>query len=127
MLDFFPWTAITRNRLSKIDDACQESAGTAPIAGASHQPALALKRPNGIIEDMIEIAQGNLLKAPVEALVNTVNTVGVMGKESRCNFGRRFPMFLAPTRRRARTATWSLAACQVSDLGGLVGRPALDH
>lgn len=29
---------------------------------------------------MIEIATGNLLRAPAEALVNTVNTVGVMGK-----------------------------------------------
>lgn len=29
---------------------------------------------------MIELAQGNLLEAPVEALVNTVNTEGIMGK-----------------------------------------------
>jgi O-acetyl-ADP-ribose deacetylase (regulator of RNase III) len=29
---------------------------------------------------MIELVQGNLLKADVDALVNTVNTVGVMGK-----------------------------------------------
>jgi len=29
---------------------------------------------------MIRFAQGNLLEAPAEALVNTVNTVGVMGK-----------------------------------------------
>ena len=29
---------------------------------------------------MIKYVEGNLLKAPVEALVNTVNTVGVMGQ-----------------------------------------------
>jgi hypothetical protein len=29
---------------------------------------------------MIRFTQGNLLEAHVEALVNTVNTVGVMGK-----------------------------------------------
>ena len=29
---------------------------------------------------MIRYTTGNLLDAPVEALVNTVNTVGVMGK-----------------------------------------------
>jgi len=29
---------------------------------------------------MIQYTQGNLLEADVEALVNTVNTVGVMGK-----------------------------------------------
>jgi O-acetyl-ADP-ribose deacetylase (regulator of RNase III) len=29
---------------------------------------------------MIHYTQGNLLEANVEALVNTVNTVGVMGK-----------------------------------------------
>jgi O-acetyl-ADP-ribose deacetylase (regulator of RNase III) len=29
---------------------------------------------------MIKLAKGNLLEADVEALVNTVNCVGVMGK-----------------------------------------------
>jgi hypothetical protein len=29
---------------------------------------------------MMKFLQGNLLDAPTEALVNTVNTVGVMGK-----------------------------------------------
>lgn len=40
---------------------------------------------------MIEMASGNLLDAPVEALVNTVNTVGVMGKGLALQFKRRFP------------------------------------
>ena len=40
---------------------------------------------------MIEFTKGNLLEAPVEALVNTVNTVGVMGKGIALMFKERFP------------------------------------
>ncbi|WP_338848749.1 macro domain-containing protein [Massilia sp. W12] len=39
---------------------------------------------------MITYKQGNLLEAPVEALVNTVNTVGVMGKGIALMFKERF-------------------------------------
>lgn len=40
---------------------------------------------------MIEYATGNLIEAGVEALVNTVNTVGVMGKGVALQFRRAFP------------------------------------
>jgi len=40
---------------------------------------------------MIQYTQGNLLEANVEALVNTVNTVGVMGKGIALMFKDRFP------------------------------------
>ena len=40
---------------------------------------------------MIETGTGDLLKAPVEALVNTVNTVGVMGKGLALQFRQAFP------------------------------------
>lgn len=40
---------------------------------------------------MITFHKGNLLKAPVEALVNTVNTVGVMGKGIALMFKEAFP------------------------------------
>lgn len=40
---------------------------------------------------MIYYTQGNLLEADVEALVNTVNTVGVMGKGIALMFKERFP------------------------------------
>ncbi|WP_082772300.1 macro domain-containing protein [Actinoplanes sp. TFC3] len=40
---------------------------------------------------MIEEARGNLLTADTEALVNTVNTVGVMGKGIALQFKRAFP------------------------------------
>lgn len=40
---------------------------------------------------MIELTYGNLLEADVEALVNTVNTVGVMGKGIALQFRMAFP------------------------------------
>ncbi|HOX03629.1 MAG TPA: macro domain-containing protein [Candidatus Paceibacterota bacterium] len=39
----------------------------------------------------MRFTQGNLLEAPVEAVVNTVNTVGVMGKGIALMFKERFP------------------------------------
>ncbi|HSH48934.1 MAG TPA: macro domain-containing protein [Halomonas sp.] len=44
---------------------------------------------------MITYTQGNLLDADVEALVNTVNTVGVMGKGIALMFKERFPANMA--------------------------------
>lgn len=40
---------------------------------------------------MVKIATGNLLRAEVDALVNTVNTVGVMGKGVAYQFKQAFP------------------------------------
>src|SRR5215213_4436951 len=40
---------------------------------------------------MIEHVSGNLLKAEAEALVNTVNTVGVMGKGVALQFRQAYP------------------------------------
>ena len=40
---------------------------------------------------MIELSRGDLLNAPVEALVNAVNTVGVMGKGIALQFREKFP------------------------------------
>ena len=40
---------------------------------------------------MIKYTKGNLLEAPAEALVNTVNTVGVMGKGIALQFKEAFP------------------------------------
>lgn len=40
---------------------------------------------------MMRFVQGNLLEAPVDALVNTVNTVGVMGKGIALMFKEAFP------------------------------------
>ncbi|MCT7953301.1 macro domain-containing protein, partial [Ancylothrix sp. C2] len=40
---------------------------------------------------MIQFKQGNLLEEKTEALVNTVNCVGVMGKGIALQFKRAFP------------------------------------
>src|SRR4051812_26832566 len=40
---------------------------------------------------MVEVTRGNLLDADVEALVNTVNTVGVMGKGIALQFKKAYP------------------------------------
>ena len=40
---------------------------------------------------MIEIKQGNLLTEPAQALVNTVNCVGVMGKGIALQFKQAYP------------------------------------
>lgn len=45
---------------------------------------------------MIEAGTGNLLEANVEALVNTVNTVGVMGKGIALQFKKAFPENFEP-------------------------------
>lgn len=37
-------------------------------------------------------ARGNLLESPAQALVNTVNTMGVMGKGLALSFKRRYPI-----------------------------------
>jgi O-acetyl-ADP-ribose deacetylase (regulator of RNase III) len=43
------------------------------------------------VPGVLEITRGNLLDADVEALVNTVNTVGVMGKGIALQFRKAFP------------------------------------
>ena len=48
---------------------------------------------------MIRYTQGNLLEAPAEALVNTVNEVGVMGKGIALMFREVFPVNHARLRR----------------------------
>lgn len=40
---------------------------------------------------MTKLTQGNLLAAPVEALVNTVNTVGIMGRGIALQFKQVYP------------------------------------
>jgi len=48
---------------------------------------------------MIQYTQGNFLEADVEALVNTVNTVGVMGKGIALMFKDRFPQIPPPKKK----------------------------
>jgi O-acetyl-ADP-ribose deacetylase (regulator of RNase III) len=50
---------------------------------------------------MIKFLHGNLLEAPVEAVVNMVNTVGAMGKGIALMFTRTFRTIFAGTSKRA--------------------------
>ena len=72
---------------------------------------------------MIETTQGNLLKAPVEALVNTVNTVGVMGKGIALQFMQAYPQMFRAYEHACKSGEVRLGNMHVVDLGGLLGGP----
>ena len=70
---------------------------------------------------MIEIAEGNLLKAPAEALVNTVNTEGVMGKGIALQFSKAYPAMYDAYRAVCKAGQLHLGEMHVYDLGHLGG------
>ncbi len=72
---------------------------------------------------MIEPTQGNLLEAPVEALVNTVNTEGIMGKGIALQFRQAFPEMFRAYEKACAAGDVRLGEVYVFDLGGLVGGP----
>jgi O-acetyl-ADP-ribose deacetylase (regulator of RNase III) len=72
---------------------------------------------------MLELANGNLLTAPVEALVNTVNTEGVMGKGIALQFKQAYPEMFKAYESACKAREVSLGHVHVYDLGGLVGGP----
>lgn len=72
---------------------------------------------------MIETTRGNLIKAPAEALVNTVNTVGVMGKGIALQFRQAFPEMCRAYEKACKDGDMQLGRVQIFDLGGLVGGP----
>lgn len=72
---------------------------------------------------MIELTEGNLLQSPAEALVNTVNTQGVMGKGIALQFKRAFPKMNAAYEDACKAGEVQLGKMHVVDLGGLVGGP----
>src|ERR1019366_3542984 len=80
-------------------------------------------KPTGIIRAMIKTTQGNLLKAPAEALVNTVNTVGVMGKGIALQFRQAFPEMFRAYEKACKDGDMQLGQVQVVDLGGVGGGP----
>ena len=68
---------------------------------------------------MFEYIEGNIFESPAQVIVNTVNTVGVMGKGIALEFKKRYPdMFIAYR-----------AACEKHQLtaGKLMLRRAPDH
>src|SRR5471030_2662131 len=72
---------------------------------------------------MIELAKGNLLEAPVEALVNTVNTEGIMGKGIALQFRQAYPEMYRAYEKACAACEVRLGEVQVFDLGGLAGGP----
>ncbi len=69
---------------------------------------------------MIEIVRGNLLQANVEALVNTVNTEGVMGKGIALQFRRAYPAMFDAYAIDCKAGRVKLGHMHVYDLGGIV-------
>ena len=72
---------------------------------------------------MIEWTHGNLLRAPTQALVNTVNTVGVMGKGIALQFKQAYPQMFRAYERDCKLGQVKLGEVHVFDLGGLAGGP----
>lgn len=71
---------------------------------------------------MLTLAGGNLLEAPVEALVNSVNTVGVMGKGIALQFKRAFPENFAAYERACKAGEVEIGRVFEFDTGDLQPR-----
>lgn len=72
---------------------------------------------------MFNIAHGNLLKADADALVNTVNTQGVMGKGIAAQFKRAYPHVFKSYQSACATGEVRLGQMHVVDMGALGGGP----
>lgn len=72
---------------------------------------------------MIELANGNLLAAPAEALVNTVNTAGVMGRGIALQFKQAYPGMFRAYEAACRASEVTIGKMHVFDRGGLAGGP----
>jgi O-acetyl-ADP-ribose deacetylase (regulator of RNase III) len=70
---------------------------------------------------MIETSTGNLLEAPAEALVNTVNTVGVMGKGIALQFKKAFPENFAAYEKACKAGDVKLGSMFVVPVRELTG------
>lgn len=76
---------------------------------------------------MIEFTQGNLLEANAEALVNTVNTDGVMGKGIALQFKRAFPSTFLVYEREARAGRLATGKVLIDEVRGLHGPRFIIH
>lgn len=70
---------------------------------------------------MITFTEGNLLESDAEALVNTVNTVGVMGKGIALMFKERFPANTAAYEQACAAHAVQTGRMLVTDTGELMG------
>ncbi|HEY3356479.1 MAG TPA: macro domain-containing protein, partial [Polyangia bacterium] len=71
---------------------------------------------------MLELGTGNLLEAQVDALVNTVNTVGVMGKGIALQFKKAFPANYEAYRRACAVKQVQIGRIFVFETGMLMPR-----
>lgn len=82
---------------------------------------------------MVRLTRGNLLDADVEALVNTVNTVGVMGKGVALQFKRAFPENFKIYERACKEQTFDVGevlTVKLSELGNpryIINFPTKKH
>lgn len=72
---------------------------------------------------MLQASAGNLIHADVEALVNTVNTAGVMGKGLALQFKQAYPAMFRAYEAACKAREVQLGQVHIFDLGGLVGGP----
>lgn len=70
---------------------------------------------------MIELKQGNLLEADAEALVNTVNTEGVMGKGVALQFKKAFPDMFEEYQKACKSGEVAIGKMHVYRRHGLIG------
>ena len=73
-------------------------------------------------DPMIERGRGNLLETQAEALVNTVNTEGVMGKGIALQFKKAFPATFEAYRRECEAGHIRIGKMFVHELGALMPR-----
>ncbi|MEQ1789320.1 MAG: macro domain-containing protein [Rickettsiales bacterium] len=71
----------------------------------------------------IKIIQGDLLSQEVDAIINTVNCVGVMGKGIALQFKLKFPNNFKQYEKSCKTKELHTGKMLVHDLGGLVSKP----
>ncbi len=88
---FFPWQLVERIgvKLAAVQKRVERA-----LVGTEHRPPPWKCDRIGISEGrgaMIRYTQGDILKAEAEALVNTVNCVGVMGRGIAAQFKQAFP------------------------------------
>jgi O-acetyl-ADP-ribose deacetylase (regulator of RNase III) len=73
------------------------------------------------VQLMISVVQGNILRADVDALVNTVNTVGVMGKGIALQFKRAYPAMFKAYEDAVNTGEVRLGKMHVWETGQMSG------
>ncbi len=70
---------------------------------------------------MVELIHGNLLEADAEALVNTVNTEGVMGKGVALQFKKAFPEMVETYKKACKDGTLTIGKVQVYTRNAIIG------